>query len=618
MVYSIQTLKITDKNYSFIDEKSQKGDEIKKLSKINIFVGENNSGKSRLIRNILSNELFFIPTTLSLDDWNLAIEKYHNESIAYFIKIDWSPPPDFIKQIEQLKNIRYLSKSGEYSKKYQDFQKYLSQFSNNTNTRTGNRGIPFSDIGNELAKNFQENTKKIGENFVKAIEDPNFKIVYIPILRGLLPLNNPTSNSFGREDIYKVRTLRDYFNNKEEGFEIFTGLETFKEIDELNSGLIAERELLKEYQTFLSKKFFDDKDVILIPHKKSQTLFIKIGDETEREIYNLGDGLQTIIILTLPLFVHKGKNLLLFIEEPEKLLHPGLQRKLIDTLLNQPGFEKFQYFVTTHSNHLLDVTLDFTQISTYSVRKDFENVSGSSKDPTFLIENLSNDDFRLLELIGVRNTSVFLSNCTIWVEGITDRKYFRKFLEMYQKKGDTEFPFKEDLHYSFVEYGGSNITHWSFLEKEKDPINVNRLCGKLFLIADNPGTSSEKKSRHEQLKAKLGESRFVELKGKEIENLLTPTILKKVLSEYGENVESLPNFTQKDYYQKPLGDFIEDLFSKTTKKRTGSYSDGKSISDKVKFCDRAVKNIETWDDLSKEVQEIVKKIALFVEENNKK
>ena len=30
--------------------------------------------------------------------------------------------------------------------------------------------------------------------------------------------------------------------------------------------------------------------------------------------------------------------------------------------------------------------------------------------------------------------------------------------------------YKEDYHYSFVEYGGNNITHWSFLDKEETPI----------------------------------------------------------------------------------------------------------------------------------------------------
>ena len=138
--------------------------------------------------------------------------------------------------------------------------------------------------------------------------------------------------------------------------------------------------------------------------------------------------------MTMPLFLNKGKNLLVFIEEPEQLLHPGLQRKLIETLLNEKGFEKFQYYITTHSNHFLDTTFDFSKISIYSLRKKFQDEANEEEIANFSIENLSSGDKSSLELLGVRNSSVFLSNCTIWVEGITDRMYFKHYLALYMKK----------------------------------------------------------------------------------------------------------------------------------------------------------------------------------------
>src|SRR5208337_4903701 len=369
---------------------------------------------------------------------------------------------------------------------------------------------------------------------------------------------------------------------KVDGFEIFTGLDVFQQFKKFRLGLSQDGKKLDEYQKFLSKNFFENKTVLLIPHEETQTIFIKIGDEKDREIYNLGDGLQTIIIITLQLFLNRDENLLVFIEEPEKMLHPGLQRKLIETLLDEPGFDNFQYFITTHSNHFLDISLDFTRISIYSVRKKLDSGKSDSKDPKFLVQPLLNGDPSSLELLGVRNSSVFLSNCTVWVEGITDRKYFRKFLEMYKNKEGEKFAYKEDLHYSFVEYGGSNITHWSFLEEEKCPINVERLCGKLFLIADNPGDSEKKQRRHAQLKTKLGEKRFVELRSREVENLLSPKVIKDILKNYDES--GIQNFEHEDYADNPLGEFLENLFNALIpKKRIGSYSDGKTISDKGKF-----------------------------------
>jgi predicted ATP-dependent endonuclease of OLD family len=56
-----------------------------------------------------------------------------------------------------------------------------------------------------------------------------------------------------------------------------------------------------------------------------------------------------------------------------------MQRKLIE-VYSQKEFEKVQYFITTHSNHLLDITLDFNKnISTYSFQKE--------SDEKYLIDN---------------------------------------------------------------------------------------------------------------------------------------------------------------------------------------------------------------------------------------
>ena len=93
--------------------------------------------------------------------------------------------------------------------------------------------------------------------------------------------------------------------------------------------------------------------------------------------------------------------------------------------------------------------------------------------PTFIVESVESGNSSSLELLGVRNSSVFLVNATIWVEGITDRWYLRKMLDSYmeylKEDGFLSLSLEEDVHYSFVEYGGNNITHWSFLDNEEHP-----------------------------------------------------------------------------------------------------------------------------------------------------
>jgi predicted ATP-dependent endonuclease of OLD family len=257
-----------------------------------------------------------------------------------------------------------------------------------------------------------------------------------------------------------------------------------------------------------------------------------------------------VLILTFPLFKHGDKPLLAFIEEPELFMHPWLQRVFLEVLT--------KYFLTTHSNHFLDLTVDFKDVSIFTVEKRLQEGQATA---SFRVANVSSGHHQTLQLLGVRNSSVFLSNCTIWVEGITDRRYVAHWLRLYQdylaaKDGANRArqPFKEDLHYSFVEYAGSNITHWSFLD-ETGP-DVDRLCGKLFLIADSDNAKDGDAKAERQ--AKLGK-RFHCLPAKEIENLMKPEILKAVMIAYGEQEADLTTSDQASYLDQPLGDFMNQM-----------------------------------------------------------
>jgi predicted ATP-dependent endonuclease of OLD family len=287
---------------------------------------------------------------------------------------------------------------------------------------------------------------------------------------------------------------------------------------------------IQEFENYLSTTFFQGQAVHIVPRSGKDVLYFKIGDDKQYPIYDLGEGIQSIILLTYPLFFNEGKQIIFFIEEPELHLHPGLERIFIETL-RSTRFESFQYFITTHSNHILDLTLEYDNISIFSFEK-----KRVSNEQQFIITNVNSDHKQLLELLGVRNSSVFLSNCTIWVEGITDRLYLRKYIEIIQQ--NKQMSFKEDYHYSFIEYAGNNITHWSFLESgdaQFANINIEGICSKIFLIADNDGVdlpakrSREKKlQRQQQLQQKLGDH-FYLTKGLEVENMLSKEVIKKLL-----------------------------------------------------------------------------------------
>lgn len=619
MHHLMKEVKLPDESYSFLTDSDSPEDRIIFMSKLNIFVGENNSGKSRLLRSLLSTELDYVPDSSFIEDYNNFVESLKNEFESYCQSVG-IPIEKLEKIYEILNEINQIGDIKESTNLYENISKleqHIRILENNGNISTG--GISNPIIAENLLKTLGIKKDVFKGNFEDCLKLPEFKRIYIPILRGTKPMKYTESEGFQYADFYGIRTRKDYFTDEVSSkIEVFTGATSYNEIKCFLLGNLKERKLIAGYEKYLSENFFDNKSIALIPSQSNGVITVKVGDEKERPIYEMGDGIESIIILTMPLFLNKGKNLLVFIEEPEKLLHPGLQRKLIETLLYEEGFENYQYFITTHSNHLLDITFDFSKISVYTLRKKLDEETHDEKEPKFLIENLSQGDMSALELLGVRNSSVFLSNCTIWVEGITDRLYLRKYLELYlknMKSKDKDFnEFKEDLHYSFVEFGGGNITHWSFLDKEDHPINVNRLCGKLFLITDKDKNKDE---RHEELEKKLGD-RFYCLECKEVENLLSKKVLLEVIKDYEKADPIIEDFEESDYRDKSLGKFIDEKLG-TNKRREKSYASekyGSTVRDKVRFCKKAIDHTNEWDDLSEEAKEISERIYQFIKENN--
>jgi predicted ATP-dependent endonuclease of OLD family len=445
-----------------------------------------------------------------------------------------------------------------------------------------------------------------------------FTKYYIPILRGLRPIQiDKDGNFINVEDTYKLRTIKDYFPKEKKEIEsnIFTGLNLYNDTRRLLLGNKEGREKIKKFEVFLSNSFFQCQPITLIRDIDKDVLLIGTGNEAERHVYELGDGIQMIIVLLYPLFFNQNKNLLVFVEEPENPMHPGLQRLFLETLMKDE-FRNFQFFFTTHSNHFLDITLDLNNISIYTFNKLKEETS----DFSYKIENTNNDDVKVLDLIGARSSAVFLSNCTIWVEGITYRLYLKRYLEVYQQellqRNQITITFKEDLHYSFVEYGGGNIVHWSFTnELGWEQIKATRISTKILLIADKDSSDdkpdSAKGKRLSLLKEKLGD-RFLIIDGREIENTLHENVLiktvKKMEKENRANITFDSEKIKSDSFKgQKLGKFIETNMSGLNRKYQAHSG---TILPKLEFCKVAISVIENSDDLSEEALNLSKEFLL--------
>jgi len=526
----IKEIKISNDSYTFISENGSEENILKNLSKINIFIGENNSGKSRFMRSLIyksRNECMpeFIPNNNDftiIKEGTSNLKKEIRDYIGEDSAIEFSAGNlNLRKFLSNIKEFDYIIPNFDYIKPLIALEKFLDKLKKvddryltiHMSERSVKEGT-LRGFTSGLSKIFDESFNDLNKELKTVGMHYSLNKIYIPILRGLRDINQG-------QDIYSNRTIRDYFDNLDEDYlkdnhniEIFTGLKIYKSVKNLLLGDLSERKLIREFEEYLSKQFYDNQPIALIPKERDndRILTIKIGNEQEMPIYDLGDGIQSIIALTLPLFlqgdISKDQNILVSIEEPENLLHPSLQRKLIQTFFDE-RFENYQFFFTTHSNHFLDVVLDFDGISLYTVNK---KLNGNTEEElaNFVVKNVSFGDNNLLNLLGVRNSSVFLPNCNIWVEGISDVLYFRDYLDIYQeykKNEDNNFKkFTEDLHYSFYKYDGSDVNTLLSLKLNENDKKLERI----FLIRDYDDPSDEnKKKKDESLKKGFVETLFL-------------------------------------------------------------------------------------------------------------
>lgn len=599
------------------------------IKRLNFFIGKNNSGKSRFLRGLLRNQYTLAEHNFpnfseltnelqgiarGIDDYNV----YHNDNDRfrpYFKK-------SLIDLLTQMNSVpRYPIYV--YKKHFLALKAKLEEFRIGSSFSQSDK--PWSDAINKLEK-------KIIQAANLPTEDLKY---YIPILRGMRPISQSQ-----QEYSYVKRTKKDYFNDETDRKGIITGESLYAELVECLLGEPEQRELIREYQNALGQYFFDGNEVTLIPKHKQDVVHIKIGDEAQRPIHDLGDGLQQVIILTYQAFITKNKRHMFFIEEPELHMHAGMVRQLMNFYLNET---EHYYFFTTHSNHLLDMADESDEVMIQKFVK--QPKAGNSKESEFKIYRCGRDR-DLLASLGVKPSSVYLANCTIWVEGITDRLYIVKYMQKYLDQLKEQEPdkykkylrFMPNYHYAFVEYSGGNIVHWSFSDDYADALEDKGLSAKavasdMLLIAD--GDNREKAARIRELTEELGKDNLYILRCKEIENTLPFNAIVSVAksrfermnteTKEGFDISKLDELDQDDYFmheEKGIGFLLDTQIRLSGTKKVFNDSAGENgagtIKNKLPFCRGIVEYFDEHEDweLTDSARELCEKIYEHIERCN--
>ena len=464
--------------------------------------------------------------------------------------------------------------------------------------------------------------------------------VYIPVLRTAHILDLGKS-----EDIFRS-TVRRFYGLGAEGdkatalrLEIFTGMDLYRRFLVDRGGRRERRRRFQEFEEFLGQAFFGGKSVDIVsqyasPDDAIDAHHIKVSiNDSERELHNLGDGIQALIILLYPIFMADPETWF-FIDEPEIHLHPGLQRVLIETLMTNQSLRErnLRYLFTTHSNHLLDPLAAFSEeVSVYSMAQVAEGKFSITCRPAPSVAEL--------DLLGVRNASVLLANCTIWVEGIVDRLYLRTYISAYRDKFG--FDFREDIHYAFLEYAGSNIQHYvegddDLLMRQIDPASLSNHA---IVIADQ---DVNKEATHRKREAAFGARGMKYVTTGpciEIENTLSDVILKLVFSG-GERLwpeklkgldESAVEFETTTLETTRMGTYLQGIFRRqlptfklvedpapTSKADPAgkTLETGHKTALAKRVCDLAAQDQISWDSLSLTAQKLTETIIAHIRRSN--
>jgi hypothetical protein len=296
---------------------------------------------------------------------------------------------------------------------------------------------------------------------------------------------------------------------------------------------------------------------------------------------SLGTGIHEVTILAAAATVLKDR--VICIEELELHLHPLLQKKLIRYL--EANTEN-QYFITTHSAHLLDTP----GASIFHVRHQngsttVERVESPSAKSQVCVD------------LGYRASDLLQANCIVWVEGPSDRLYLKHWIAT----SDSEL--KEGVHYSIMFYGGRLLSHLSADDPEvTDFISLRRLNRFISILIDSDKAhtraqiNATKRRVRDEFNAGPGFAWVT--KGREIENYIPPNVIEKAVHQLYKDVRGLVS---------------SDPFSHVThyKKLTGRK---RHKADKVKLAHEVVK--EQTDFSCLDLKKMVDRVISFIREAN--
>jgi putative ATP-dependent endonuclease of OLD family len=557
-MYPIKDFSFKVKNYKSIGEEAQGFEEV---YPINIIIGRNNSGKSALLD--LVNYVLH-----PRDDFFENGHKEKNPEVQFSKKVlptefDTACNNAFTGHSPHTHNVKNILK------RYIDKKLVVKILPGNKQE--------FVSIEDAIDPHFSSIQNSLSTALTSPLRGKMYKRLYAD--RDILPEpddnQQPTLHFKGTECTKVIH----HFLNKAE-------LNSFRGDDKL---LRALNEIFNPDSTFKNisvKKLF-----------KSDKWEVHLDEESKGNIAlsNSGSGFKTILLvlvnlLLIPKLSNKSLSDYVFaFEELENNLHPALQRRLLLYIRKKAVEEKCCFFITTHSNVIIDLFSKDKEAQIMHVTHNSDHAIAKKVTTYF-------DNKGILDDLDIRASDLLQSNVIVWVEGPSDRLYFNRWIELY-----SDGKIKEGAHYQCIFYGGRLLSHLT--AEAENSINVSMLKinrNAIVLIDSDKKKASDSinqtKERIISEISSIGGISWV-TKGKEIENYIPKEALCKLFSN--DNLPALE---------------IHEKISMYLDKNIANGEGEKFLKNKVFFTERILpfltkENIKKAHDLGQQIKLVHDKIC---------
>lgn len=536
------------------------------FSKINLFVGPNNTGKS----NILSFIYRWATKRLDFDEID-----YHNYNIGKKLAVFYPFTEEEIYKFNSTKTsytdtLSSLCNILTSDFFYYDRKKKVSWFDSNPID-----SIPRKFLDNISPLDLCQLASDLTQSCNQYDNQENASYIYNALFSKEIERNDYLK---AHNSVY-IHAERDLYDHSKNSF-----LDGDTIINRL-SHIVNNRpgDMVSATKKTNLEKFISDlmgKEIILSVLPDNEDITIKeVSDRegiTQRGLKQLGSGIHEIIYFAIVATL--CEDAIICIDEPEIHMHPRLQRKFLKYLLENSSN---QYFIATHSSSFINT--ENNEVSVFGVSMNKENCT-----ECHFIAN-EQELFYLTDLIGVKASDIIQCNCVIWVEGPSDRIYVNYWIHGMAPK------LQEGVDYSIMFYGGRLASHLSGNDEDDDNnfihlLNINRHS---FIIIDSDKKSedAEINDTKNRLKSEFTDNCWI-TEGREIENYLNNSQYEEIALKMKDD------FTIKNSkYENRL-----------------AYSNG--CLDKVKFAEEYVAKSSEPDYSIMDLKERVSNLIDFIKDSN--